>query len=186
MDVFGADELILIRHAPADHGGRLVGRTDVPALVPDDSALAPLRAALAGRPVLCSPAVRCQQTAQALVPGGEITLEPALWEQDFGAHDGLPFAELPDLGALPLSALAQHRAPGGESFADMAARVLPVVEAAGPGVIVAHAGTVRVGLGWALGEVSRGLAFEVAPLSVTRLRCHEAGVSIIATNRTVW
>lgn len=180
MPEFGADELILIRHAPADHGGRLVGRTDVPALVPEGAALAPLRAALVGRRALCSPALRCQQTAAAL--GLDVALAPALWEQDFGAQDGMRFADLPDLGALSLADLADHLAPGGESFAAMAARVIPVLQAAASGVIVAHAGTVRAALGWALGDVAKGLAFEIAPLSVTRLRCHPSGVSIIATN----
>lgn len=185
MAVFGPDELILIRHAPADHGGRLVGRTDVPALLPDAGAFDAIRAAVAGRAVLCSPALRCRQTANALAQNADVTLQPKLWEQDFGAHDGMRFDQLPDLGALSVQALAEHRAPGGESFADMAARVVPVLEAAGPAVIVAHAGTVRAALGWALGSLAHGLAFEVAPLSVTRLRRHPAGVSIIATNGTI-
>lgn len=184
------NELLLIRHAPADHGGRLCGRTDVPALLPNEDALAPLRAWLCGcSDVVSSPARRCVQTAEALFPGRDIGTDGRLWEQHFGAHDGLRFSELPDLGVLDRDTLAAHCPPGGESFAAMVARVspalLPLAEAAragGPVAVVAHAGTARAALGLALSAPSAGLGFEIAPLSVTRLRCHEGGLSIIATN----
>ena len=184
------DELVLIRHAPADHGGRLCGRTDVAARLPDAAALAPLRAWLAGcTDVVASPASRCVETARALFPGHGPRLDATLWEQDFGEEDGLPFAALPDLGPLPREALAQRCPPGGESFLDMVARVGPALETlaaqartGGPVVVVAHAGTVRAALGLALGAPSAGLGFEVAPLSVTRLRCFGGGFSVIGCN----
>ena len=47
---------------------------------------------------------------------------------------------------------------------------------------VAKPGRVRTALGMALGEPSAGLSFEVAPLSVTRLRCFEGGFSVIGCN----
>lgn len=182
-------ELMLIRHAPAAHGGRLCGRTDVPADL-GDPALEPLRAVLtAVSRRVASPALRCVQTAGALWPGQEIPVDDRLWEQDFGAHDGLPFGQIPDLGPLPPDALAAHRPPGGESFADMVARVRPALEALaerarteGPVAVVAHAGTVRAALALALGAVPPALAFEVAPLSLTRLRVFDGGLSVISTN----
>ncbi|APZ52410.1 histidine phosphatase family protein [Salipiger abyssi] len=184
------NELLLIRHAPADHGGRLCGRRDVAAILPEAEALAPLRDWLAEcREVVTSPALRCRQTAGALFPDRELPEDPALWEQDFGAHDGLRFDEIPDLGRLSRTDLADHRPPGGESFADMAARLRPAfamlserARQGGPLAVVAHAGTVRAALGLVLGELPVGLGFEVAPLSVTRLRCFEGGVSVVATN----
>lgn len=206
LPVIARDELLLIRHAPARHGGRLCGRTDVPAQLPAVAGLAQARALLAGCAVVTSPARRCRETAAALFPGAPLPEDARLWEQDFGVEDGLPFADLPDLGALRLSALAGRAAPGGESFAAMAARVIPALEElqarvraeARPIAAVVHAGTIRAALGQVLGQESgqepgkepghvvgdvwRGLAFEVAPLSVTRLRCHPQGVSIIATN----
>ena len=61
--------MLLIRHAPADHGGRLCGRTDVPAILPSEADLAPLRGWLSGcTRVVTSPALRCVQTAGALLP----------------------------------------------------------------------------------------------------------------------
>lgn len=184
MGEFATNELLLIRHAPVAEPGRLCGRTDPPAHVPG---VAALRARLAGvERVLTSPARRCRQTADALWPGRAIPDDARLWEQDFGRFDGARLGDLPDLGPLPLAALAAWRYPDGESFLDMAARVRDVIEAPseGPLAIVAHAGTVRAALGLALGDVARGLAFEIAPLSLTRLRRYEGGLSIVQTNWT--
>ncbi len=168
-----ATDLILIRHAPALTGGRLCGRTDVDAEASNLSRIAAVRA-LAGPParLIVSPAQRCRQTAQALWPDLASTSVADLWEQDFGAWDGCPYAELPDLGRLPASDLASHRPPGGESFADLAARVWPALSQiadAGSATIVAHAGTIRAGLSLVMGNIPAGLAFDVAPLSVTRI-----------------
>lgn len=183
-------ELLLIRHAPADHGGRLCGRRDVPAILGDRAVWAPLKALVAGVEYrVCSPALRCVQTALALWSDSPPTLDDRLWEQDFGAHEGLPFAEIPDIGRLSAEDLARHRAPQGESFADMVARHHPPLRAladharqSGPVAVVAHAGTVRSALALALGSVPMALGFEVAPWSVTRFRAHDAGLSVISTN----
>ncbi|WP_417209822.1 histidine phosphatase family protein [Antarctobacter sp.] len=185
-----AAELMLIRHAPAQHGGRLCGRTDVPADLGDPAIWRPLKALVAGVPLrVASPALRCQQTAAALWPGAEVQSDARLWEQDFGDHDGMSFGELPDLGRLSPQELADHRPPGGESFADMVARKRPALMAlagcaqeAGPLAIVAHAGTARAALALALGTVPAALSFEIAPWSVTRLRVFDGGLSVIAVN----
>lgn len=168
-----ATELILIRHAPALTGGRLCGRTDVEADISNLSRIAAVRA-LTGQParLIVSPALRCRQTAQALWPDEDCALNASLWEQDFGAWEGCPYADLPDLGPLPASDLAHHRPPDGESFADLAARVWPalsLIADAGSTIIVAHAGTIRAALSLAIGNIPAGLAFDVAPLSVTRI-----------------
>ncbi|SNS95244.1 alpha-ribazole phosphatase [Antarctobacter heliothermus] len=138
---------------------------------------------------VASPALRCRQTAAALWPGCDVDSDARLWEQDFGAQEGMPFGDIPDLGLMSTQDLADHRPPGGESFADMVARITPALTElaaqarhAGPVAIVAHAGTVRAGLALALDTVPAALAFEVAPWSVTRLRVFEGGVSVIAVN----
>ncbi len=186
-----ATELILIRHAPALAGGRLCGRTDVPADLGEPADIARLSGVL-GVPdhLRVSPALRCRQTLGALWPGRPAQEDAALWEQDFGDWEGRAFSDLPDLGPLGGAALADHRPPGGESFADLCARVGPAIDRAaanaGRVAIVAHAGIVRAALALALGEVATALAFEVAPLSVTRLRPLSAGgYSVIAVNWTL-
>lgn len=193
MTPIAAAELVLIRHALAETGGRLCGRRDVPARMDGEAALVRLALALRGvAEVVTSPALRCRQTAAALFPDRVPAEEARLWEQDFGAHDGLAPADLPDLGPLGREDLAAHAAPDGESFAAMAARAAPALEslarkamAGGPVAVVAHAGTVRAALALALGSVPAALAFEIAPLSVTRLRCLDGAFSIICVNATV-
>lgn len=185
MAVFAPNELLLIRHAPARHGGRLCGRTDVPADLPS-AAIAALRALLGGvEDLRASPALRCVQTAEALWPGRRVQTDARLWEQDFGAMDGQPVAALPDLGPMSPAGLAAQAYPGGESFAAMAERVLPALDdlPEGPVAVVAHAGTVRAALGHALGDIAAGLSFEVDTLSLTRLRRHSGGWSVVQTNR---
>ncbi|TVP71371.1 MAG: histidine phosphatase family protein [Rhodobacteraceae bacterium] len=182
-----ACELILVRHAPALTGGRLCGRVDVPADLQDTAALARTAQALHHvRHVVTSPAQRCRQTAAALFPALDPPADPRLWEQDFGVEDGLPYADLPDLGPLPLDVLAARQPDGGESFAQMVARVGPALQAlalrGGSVAVIAHAGTARAGLALATGCVPAALAFEIAPLSLTRLRAYDGGFSVICTN----
>lgn len=183
--------LILIRHAPALHGGRLAGRSDVPADLSDGAALARLRAALdllAPADVVASPALRCVQTAAALWPGRVPRFDARLREQDFGAWEGRELAALPDLGPLAPADLAAHRPPGGESFADLCARAAPALdELAGQGgavAVIVHAGVVRAALALALGSVPVALAFQVAPLSLTEVQALPGGGwSIASVNR---
>ena len=184
--------LALIRHAPALHGGAMAGRRDVAADVSHAAQIAGLRARLqdlgASR-VVTSPALRCVQTARALWPEHSGFAEDArLWEQDFGAWEGVPFIDLPDLGPLSSAELAAHRPPGGESFVELCARVTPALEDlahdAGCVAVVAHAGVIRAALALALEAQATALRFEVAPLSLTEIvSLPGLGWSIAGVNR---
>ena len=189
MPVFAPTELILIRHAPAVTEGRMAGKRDVAADCSNSAAFAALQARLdpdAAR--LISPALRCRQTASSLWPDLPAPdSDTRLWEQDFGAWEGMPFDQLPDLGALGLPDLAAHRPPQGESFADLYARAQPalaevVARGARKTVIIAHAGLIRAALGMALGQPHLGLAFQIAPLSQTRLIAVAGAWSIACVN----
>lgn len=173
-------EFWLIRHAPAATGGLLAGRRDV-GLVSRD--FGPCAGAVDR--VIASPAVRCVQTAAALFPGHEVPTDPRLWEQDFGAWEGCDPAALPDLGPLSAEALATHRPGNGESFADVCARVWPALDDCATGgrvAVVAHAGTIRAALARALDRPAAGLAFQIAPLSLTRITASPAGWAISLVN----
>ena len=187
MQASAATELILIRHAPALTGGRLCGRTDVAADLGDGTAARALARALGGvGRLIASPALRCRQTAGALWPDLTPDLDPALWEQDFGDWDGRPLADVPDLGPMTRPDLARHHPPGGgESFADLVARVTPALTALGPGltVVVAHAGTIRAGLSLALRDPADALGVDIAPLSASRIVRHGADWSLGYVNR---
>lgn len=190
MKRISSGEIILIRHAPVSWAGVLCGRTDLDARI-DHAATDALRDDLgpAGH-VVSSPARRCRQTAEALF--GSHEQDVRLWEQDFGAHDGLPFGELPDIGILSGDDLADYAAPGGESFSDLCVRTSPAFSQYGqmaydngPVVLVVHAGVIRAAIAMVTHHVPSGLAFEVGNLSVTRLRCGPEGpVSVIEVNRT--
>ena len=174
-----ASELILIRHAAADTKGRLCGRTDVGLASGSEASFARLSGVLPKvAEVLVSPALRCRQTAEALWPDAWQVTDDRLWEQDFGDWEGQLYSDIPDMGALSRLELAALSGPGGESFSDLYARVTPAlteaadrVRAGETVVVVAHAGVVRAGLGLAMGDAAAGLAFQVDPLSFTRLAC---------------
>ncbi len=161
--------LLILRHAAPLTGGRLAGRTDVDADCSDAADFDWIRARIGqiGH-VLSSPARRCLQTAEALSMPPHATSQ-ALWEQDYGAWEGLAYGDLPDLGPLPPARLSRHRPAGGESFDDMAARVLTELRLIDRDtLIVGHAGTVRAALSMVVGPAA--LSFAVAPLSLTVLR----------------
>lgn len=175
--------LSILRHAPSLSGGLLAGRRDVPADCSDAIAFA-RAAARIGQPrrVIASPALRCRQTADALGLTPD-RLESALWEQDMGSWEGLPPERLPDLGPSTPAELARHRPDQGESFDDMAARVIPVLQQLHDDcLVVAHAGTARAALSMVVGPAA--LSFVVAPLSLTVLRRMGDAWAVEAVNVT--
>lgn len=189
--VFSPQDLLLIRHAKADTQGRLCGRSDVALSAEGRAALAalPQRPAPPAR-LVASPALRCIETAAGLWPGLAPETDDRLWEQDFGEWEGLSFDEVPDVGRLTRPELAGFAAPGGESFADLVDRIEPALteialgaRTGGPVALVVHAGAIRAALSLALGSIPQGLTFEIAPLSLTRLRVlPDGGFSIVSVN----
>lgn len=176
-------QLKLIRHAPPLNDGCLAGRRDVNADCSDTLAFDAM-CRLIGDPtyVLCSPAQRCRQTAEALKLS-PARYEPALWEQNYGSWEGQRFKDLPDLGHMSVTELAEYSTDGGESFNDMATRIVPELrELTCDTLIVAHAGTVRAALSMVVGAAA--LSFSVSPLSLTIMRSTARGWAIEAVNLT--
>ena len=179
-------DLVLVRHAPVAEPGRLFGRTDAEARIPQGTDFEELRAFLTyARTRVSSPAFRCRQTSSAIW-GEDTVLEtyPELWEQDFGDWEGLPLKDLPDIGEMAGGELAALRPPNGESFDDLCARAAPRLRSladsgAGPTVAVVHAGIVRAGLSIAIGVTAPALKFDVAPLSVTRFAATTSGEFVV-------
>ena len=176
-----------VRHAPVtDHGGRLYGRTDVPANTgerPRFEALA--RALPQGAVWLTSNLLRAHQTADAIAEAGhavpERAIEADLDEQDFGAWHGLTWDEVASERGSGLAhkywvAPAHVTPPEGESFVDVIERASAAIarrtalHAGGDIVAVAHGGTIRAALALALDlDPEHALAFSIDNLSITRI-----------------
>jgi broad specificity phosphatase PhoE len=170
--------LIVVRHGrtEANASGLLLGQRLDPGL--DDlgrrQAVA-LAAALPGPArVISSPLRRAQETAAAF--GRPVDVEERWIEIDYGNLDGTPLRDLPADVWAAWRADPTLSPGGGESLADLGARVAAACadlaeEAARADVIVVtHVSPVKAALAWSLGvgpDVS-WRAF-VAPASITRI-----------------
>lgn len=132
--------LYLVRHGETAHNrdGLGLGRADVPLTTHGALQAARLGQQLAGSPitrVYASPLARALLTAEAVAGPHGLTVETrdGLLELDIGETEGLPFAEI---RARYPEFLAQWtgtdgfsaRMPGGESMADLAARLAPFAQ----------------------------------------------------------
>ena len=151
---------ILLRHGqtPMSVQKRYAGRTDVPLtdVGLQQAAAAAKRLASAGlAAIVTSPLLRTAQTAQtvAAVAGVPVVTDDGFRETDFGAWEGLTFAEVRERWPAELAAwLAdpQLAPPGGESFIDVNARVttaLDRVRAGRPGqtvLVVSHVTPIKL------------------------------------------
>jgi alpha-ribazole phosphatase len=186
-DQNGATRIVLVRHAETEESarGRCYGRLDVGLSREGLRQAETIAAALAGlrlAAVYTSPLARAVETARPLAAalGLEPSVVEALAELHFGEIEGLRYdqveAERPELFRAWMDEPASVCFPGGESLADLRARVLPALEEirtrhAGRAVaVVAHGGVIRVVLGEALG---------LADGSLFRLDQAEGAVSVV-------
>jgi broad specificity phosphatase PhoE len=175
-----------IRHAPVIQSeNRIYGQTDLPCDCSDSVLFGALAQALPRKAVLItSDLQRAVNTAAAIAAAGlempEGILDMALREQHFGDWQGEMreefFAQRGGHVQGSWIAAPDERAPNGESFADLVARVIPAVEryTVDHGekdiICVAHGGTIKAALGHALKlSHEQALAFQLANCSVTRL-----------------
>ena len=156
----------LLRHGqtPMSVQKRYAGRTDAPLteVGVQQAAAAAKRLASAGLGVIVtSPLRRTVQTAQAVaaVTGAAVVTDDGFRETDFGAWEGLTFAEVRERWPAEISAwLADPDVapPGGESFTDVSARVTEALDrvlAARAGqtvLIVSHVTPIKMLVGAAL------------------------------------
>jgi ribonuclease H / adenosylcobalamin/alpha-ribazole phosphatase len=124
---------LLLRHGqtPMSVQKRYAGRTDVPLtdVGVRQAAAAAKRLASAGLDVIVtSPLLRTVQTAQevAAVTGAAVVTDEGFRETDFGAWEGLTFAEVRERWSAEVTtwlADPETAPPGGESFTEVNARV---------------------------------------------------------------
>ena len=161
---------LLIRHAPViNPTGLIYGQHDIDCDVDDATIFRAVAETLpAGALWLQSPLGRTRRTAAAIrgagVDGDTPIDEPRLMEQSFGDWQGRVRSEIlerhPEAYRRFWLAPADERAPNGESFVDVIARVRDALEdwsarAAGRDVVaVMHGGSIRAAL---------AVALEIAP-----------------------
>jgi broad specificity phosphatase PhoE len=200
-----------VRHAPVPDGGRIYGQRDLDCDCSDTAKFAALAKELPrGAVWITSHLGRTRQTAAAIMaamdhPEPEI-VDPvaveALAEQHLGEWQGLDrkqfLASRAGSGHRFWFGPATEKAPGGESFHDLADRVAAAIERLtadhrGRDIIaVTHGGTIRAALAVALRlEPEAALAFVIDNCSMTRIEhlADDGGVvnwRIGAVNHRPW
>lgn len=179
--------LLLLRHAPTAATRAAAFGADEP--VDERGLRAAARAGEAlprGWDVLCSPAARCRQTADA-AGLGPVVVEPALAECDFGAWAGRSLPEIDEHDAGSWMADPDARPHGGESLTVFAARVAAWLDAQarlpGRAIAVTHGGVVKAAVVYALGAPLEAFwRIDAAPLARTELHAHEGRWTVARVN----
>lgn len=187
----------LVRHAAHDNLGRvLTGRSSGFELSQEGREQArSLALELSGQfDLVCSsPQTRARETAEILAGSAGVPLEisEALDEIDFGEWSGKTFTELETAAAWQRWNEARHlaRTPAGETIADVAKRVLGLMEELRqqhPGAVIAlvsHADVIKAAVCRCLGlGFDRMHSFEVSPASVTTIALGDWGGALLALN----
>jgi broad specificity phosphatase PhoE len=195
--------IVLVRHGRTDQNRRgvLLGRADpsIDAAGRDQAAALAdaVPAACDGRSplaVVASPLRRTMETAIAIAAPLGLTVEsdPRLIEMDYGEWDERPLADLaPEVWAQWRSD-PEFRAPGGESLAEVQARVgacmADLLERAGDGVVIAvsHVSPIKAAVVWALGgEAMLTWRLRVDVASITRIAHGPGGPVLVGFNHPV-
>jgi broad specificity phosphatase PhoE len=182
--------LFLVRHAPTTATRSFAFPADEPIDARGRADAAVLGAAIPPRfGVLCSPARRCVQTAQAA--GLDATaLEPALVECDFGSWAGQTLEAVAAADPVAVSTWMTDpnaRPHGGESHADFAARIGAWLDRQaaldGRAVAITHGGVVKAAIVHALGAPPAAFwRIDAAPLSITELHAHDGRWTLTRSN----
>lgn len=182
----------VVRHGrtEANASGLLLGRAD-PELDQTGREQAKRIAASipSGATVVSSPLQRCQQTAAAISP--DYVTDDRLLEMDYGEFDLTPVKDVPAEVWAAWRSDVDFAPPGGESHAELGARVNEVLTELSSQamdedlVVVTHVSPIKASLAWALGvgiEVSWRCF--VAQASITRIAVSDRGPSLQVFNKT--
>lgn len=150
----------LLRHATTvwNERGLMQGRRDIPLSRAGRAEAASWRHDVEGADWLSSPLLRARQTADIVAPG-EVRIEAALIEMDWGQWEGRALEDLRARHGADFTANERRgldfRPPGGESPREVMARVRRWLDAldadARPIVAVTHNGVIRAMLALATG-----------------------------------
>jgi probable phosphoglycerate mutase len=175
-----AGSLFVIRHGQTDYNARdlLLGRRDIPLnevgreqAVANGRSLPWLVAGAEHLDFYCGPLARTVETMHLLrtaagLDSSQFKVDDALIELDYGQWEGLTWEQVREQDPEGYQAWhadpVNYRLPGGESYAQLTARLEAFLARRQRGtVIVSHGGISRVMLGL-LGGVERALAIKIA------------------------
>ena len=192
--------LLLVRHAVTEQTGpMLTGRTPGVDLSDDGrtqaAALADRLADLPVAAVYSSPIERTAQTAAAVAERHGLAVQalPGALEADYGEWTGGTLADLAktDLWKTVQRAPSRARFPGGESLAEMQARIVDCLEAVvadHPGeivVVVSHADPIKAAIAHYTGvHLDLFQRIVVSPASVTAFQLSPHGAALVKCNDT--
>ena len=143
--------LVLLRHGETEWtiSGRHTGRSDIELTEAGREEARAAGRRLEGMKfdrVVTSPMHRAVETGRLAGFGDDATTDDALMEWDYGEYEGITTAEIQE--TVPDWSLFVQGCPGGESAADVGARVDPLVDAAREGegnwLFAAHGHVLRV------------------------------------------
>ena len=193
---------LLVRHGPTAHSqtGAYAGWSDVPLSAPGREVAQRLARRLAAVPIALaysSDLSRAGQTLDLLLeshnPRPPVRPDADLRELHFGAWEGLSYAAIGARPEGPAVLAGERAAPGGESLADLAARLErfsarlrqespPMTE--GAVLVVSHGGPLRVLFCQLLGlPPSKHWAFQIDHASLSEVRWDpHSGPLVVALN----
>jgi ribonuclease H / adenosylcobalamin/alpha-ribazole phosphatase len=191
--------IVLVRHGETEPNrlGRLLGRADPSLNERGRQQAEALATSLALGPtpdvVVTSPLQRARETAAAIstATGSPIRVDERLIELDYGEWDDRPLQEIPADIAARWRSDPTFAAPGGESLADLRARITPCAEALfaqaadGVTVVVSHVSPIKSIVCWALkldDTYAWRLRLDVA--SISRLVAGLDGPVLLTFNET--
>ncbi|MCB9763441.1 MAG: histidine phosphatase family protein [Alphaproteobacteria bacterium] len=163
---------VFVRHGEsvANVEGWLAGHVDTPLTEKGVRQARGAARTLADQPfsrAFCSDLQRAHRTAELILEGRPdpqevpLTVTPQLRERALGAWSERPKAEIRRSGEMDLLLTWAERPPGGESQADLAARLLDFLADLEPvdghTLVVAHGGVIRVMLGLLDGTPVEGI-----------------------------
>ena len=184
--------LVLLRHGETEWtiSRRHTGRSDIELTEAGREEARAAGGRLAGmtfEQVVTSPLTRAVETCELAGFGTGATTDPALMEWDYGQYEGLTTAEIQK--EVPDWSLFMDGCPGGESAAEVGARVDPLVEAARDGegnwLFVAHGHVLRVvGARWVGLPPEDGVLLNLGTAAVCLLGFEHARPVITLWNET--
>ena len=192
--------LVLVRHAVTEQTGPMLTGRNPGVDLSDDGrkqaqALADRLAALPVAAVYASPIERTTQTAAAVAERHALPVRelPGALEADYGEWTGGKLAELAktELWKTVQRAPSRARFPGGESLAEMQARIVGCLEdvvSEHPGeivVVVSHADPIKSAIAHYTGlHLDLFQRIVVSPASVTAFQLSAHGAALVKCNDT--